>query len=302
MRKTFLLTAVLIALCGGARAQTVPSFDCARATAWADLILCKDSGLIRRDLDMAALLKDFYGRLNATDIASQRLAQAEWSSGRESCRTISAQDGISPRDCLIASYDRRIAEIRNKLAIVAPASAAAPPAPTKAPAAMASGAAPARPAVPPRDPNAVRFQQDPEERVENKPSAIQPGQPREKILVRESGEPVVETASDTMASCRRTTDAASCIGQTMQQADIDMQMQVSRLEMRLRAMDLDRPAVGGPVRFADSQKAFEAYRETHCRWKGALAGSEELYQSCRADLARTRSQEIGGILASMPQG
>lgn len=102
----WLLGLVAVGACVGASHAASPSFDCARATTWAEKAICNDEGLAMLDREMAAAFATRQGEVG--DIGRQQLLarQRAWLGTRDQCRP----EG-DPIGCLTSSYRARIREL-----------------------------------------------------------------------------------------------------------------------------------------------------------------------------------------------
>ncbi|MEI9984036.1 MAG: lysozyme inhibitor LprI family protein [Aliidongia sp.] len=158
MRRCLLATlgTLAVAIGGGPALAAGPSFDCSRAAAPVEKLICGSPALSALDDKLAAA---FRARHDAADDAGRASLQQEerrWAQGRAAACNIPVKGEVAEPQrpaaeaCLTGQYNTRLAE----LAVAAPTptvAAAAPPAPPKAspePKPMPV-AAPAKPAAPP---------------------------------------------------------------------------------------------------------------------------------------------------------
>jgi uncharacterized protein YecT (DUF1311 family) len=110
------LASLLILISQSANGQTAPSFDCSKATAEIEKLICNDREIATADANMAELYAlaqvSAFGRGTSNQLAAQR----EWLAGRTSCLTINAaraegdtSDGRT--DCLASNYRERNREL-----------------------------------------------------------------------------------------------------------------------------------------------------------------------------------------------
>jgi uncharacterized protein len=102
----------LLVLCAAlpAQAQPKPGFDCARATAATDRLICADSGLADQDRALAERYEALHRSLSAEGFAVLRKDQVAWLSGRGDCQAKdkSRADSIA---CLREAYTSRTNEL-----------------------------------------------------------------------------------------------------------------------------------------------------------------------------------------------
>lgn len=93
----------------GVAGRESPSFDCARATAAVEKLICGDAALAKLDRTLAASYTRALGNFTDTDKAAERTAQRAWIASRNGC----AKDSDA-KACVQASYQRRLVEMRIK--------------------------------------------------------------------------------------------------------------------------------------------------------------------------------------------
>jgi uncharacterized protein len=94
-----------------------PSFECGKATAAVEKLVCGDASLSTLDRNLAATYTKFLsGDLAESDRAAEQTAQRSWIAARNACEQ--TQD---VRACVESSYQRRLVEVRIKSgALLAP--------------------------------------------------------------------------------------------------------------------------------------------------------------------------------------
>jgi uncharacterized protein len=91
------------------------SFDCARATTWAEKTICSSMDLAAKDQSLAALFQKRLGELPTTKREKFRSTQREWIHQREGC-----QGATDPIICLSNAYDIRLASLNSDTVPQAP--------------------------------------------------------------------------------------------------------------------------------------------------------------------------------------
>ena len=80
-----------------------PSFDCIKASTGQERLICSDRELSKLDVDMASAYAD--ARQKAADVNALKAEQRLW--------LRNSQKTCSDKDCLVAAYQSRIAELNN---------------------------------------------------------------------------------------------------------------------------------------------------------------------------------------------
>ncbi len=107
-----ILVALVPALGAGisARAQSGPSFDCARISAAVEKLICGDPGLSTMDRQLASVYASAGKKAGATE--SLKTEQEAWVARRNGCK------GSNLRGCVERAYNNRIAELQAKSGLV----------------------------------------------------------------------------------------------------------------------------------------------------------------------------------------
>ena len=106
MNKMLLGTLALMPLLASA---ATPSFDCAKASGAAELLVCQDAGLAALDNELAALYPKAMSQLSAEQQKTEKAMQRGWIKGRNECWKES-----DSRQCVEESYQLRITELQIK--------------------------------------------------------------------------------------------------------------------------------------------------------------------------------------------
>lgn len=293
-----------------ANAQLV---SCEGADDWAGKIICNDTELSIRQKTLDKMLGEVSALLEMGERSDIQLAQANWRNALSSCRTISEKDGITPKDCLLESYDQRIGEVQKMLAPAEAVLSTAEPVPPMSLSGPELLAAPAGGQE--KYPVAVtdsgsKMALDDDQQIDVMQEAALASPP----LQLQAEVPVTEAPS--MAAGRIALPAGSraleechaeglemvqpCLGVKLADAEVALQMAASRLEMALREMDIVRVRGVLETRFSETQQDFGRFRESHCQWLGSLAGedlAEDLYTGCFIDLTVRRAAELQTLYA-----
>jgi uncharacterized protein len=80
-----------------------PSFDCTKASTGQERLICSDRELSKLDVDMASAYAN--ARQKAADVNALKAEQRLW--------LRNSQKTCSDKDCLVAAYQSRIAELNN---------------------------------------------------------------------------------------------------------------------------------------------------------------------------------------------
>jgi uncharacterized protein len=112
MRISFVATLVPTVFCAAAFAQT-PSFDCAKASAEAEQMICRDGALSALDQRLAAVYNEALRQQSPDSSSWFRAEQLGWVRKRNSCSSSSGQ-----RACIENVYMQRIAEIQAQARLV----------------------------------------------------------------------------------------------------------------------------------------------------------------------------------------
>lgn len=89
-----------------ASAGASPSFDCAKATAPVEKLICGDAGLAASDRKVAELYAALLKNVSADDAVKQRTAQRAWLNQRNACGT-----NRDAKGCTTEIYQRRVVEL-----------------------------------------------------------------------------------------------------------------------------------------------------------------------------------------------
>ena len=88
---------------GSSASGVGPSFDCAKATAKAEAMVCGDAGLAALDRTLAVAYRKAMGSWPAGEVAKQRTAQRAWLAARNKC---------GRPECVRSAYQRRLIEVQ----------------------------------------------------------------------------------------------------------------------------------------------------------------------------------------------
>ncbi len=89
-----------------------PSFDCSKAAGQVEESICSDPKLAALDVDLARLYAAASAQADGQELKTLRAYQRGWIKGRNECwKAI----GVSIRECVEASYRKRIGELRSQL-------------------------------------------------------------------------------------------------------------------------------------------------------------------------------------------
>lgn len=83
-----------------------PSFDCGKATTWAERAICASPTLSALDREVAAIYRDARSRASPSAAGALKARQQIWIGRREQC-----QGNADPAECLLALYEQRRAEL-----------------------------------------------------------------------------------------------------------------------------------------------------------------------------------------------
>lgn len=86
-----------------------PSFDCAKATHEAEVLICKDAELAELDHSLTSLYRTLLKSLSPSEQQSLKTEQRGWIKGRNDCWKSSDQRG-----CIKAEYQARILELKDR--------------------------------------------------------------------------------------------------------------------------------------------------------------------------------------------
>ncbi|NCC20871.1 MAG: DUF1311 domain-containing protein [Alphaproteobacteria bacterium] len=317
-----LFWAVFICLPGYAQAQLV---SCNAEDDWAGKIICRDTELSLRDRALQGAISGAVAGLGPQARAQLDIDQAEWRNTLSSCRTISIEEGVSPKDCLLDSFDRRIEAIRGARAMNSEAR-------------LSGSVAPAGPALLATEPKGQEMYpatvavgddgpqtEKPLEDIVGQPMAESELSQADAVHAPEIPQAMAESApvrvlapsvsvpsvspgridplgsSQVIAECAvaGTEEVESCVRTSLENAEIELQIVASRLELKLREMDVLRERGHSENRLHDTQVDFGTFRETHCQWMGALAGDsfsgQILYEGCIVDMTRARARSLQAL-------
>lgn len=89
-----------------------PSFDCSKAAGQVEESICSDPKLAALDVELARLYAAASAKADGEELKTLRAYQRGWLKGRNECwKAI----GVSIRECVEASYRKRIGELRSQL-------------------------------------------------------------------------------------------------------------------------------------------------------------------------------------------
>ncbi|MGH8601508.1 MAG: lysozyme inhibitor LprI family protein [Gammaproteobacteria bacterium] len=89
-----------------------PSFDCSKTAGQVEESICSDPKLAALDVDLARLYAAASAKADGQELKTLRAYQRGWIKGRNECwKAI----GVSMRECVEASYRKRIGELRSQL-------------------------------------------------------------------------------------------------------------------------------------------------------------------------------------------
>lgn len=125
------VVALLVGLAGARTDAAGPSFDCAKASNWAEKQICGDDKLAAMDAWLSPLYNQVVQRVSASDADALRAQRKAWFKARNECKA--DQDANA---CLARRYQEFIGDLEHRLAATvagAGAAEAAAPAAGKSP-------------------------------------------------------------------------------------------------------------------------------------------------------------------------
>jgi uncharacterized protein YecT (DUF1311 family) len=282
-----LFFAAICVLTAESKAQPLNT-GCEMAESWSGRIICEDKRLSQKSLVLDRIEADLLAIQAPEDKTGLQVEQAKWRFSLNSCKTVDEKDGISPADCMINMFDVRIAELDARLQE-----------------AMHGTAIDATGALTEHD---MALQEVPVITApENKPVTVTRGfqeipgsdqaqkkNRRKPELIQFPKEPPVPD------ECTQAADKSYCLKKSKEDAEVELQLVASRLEMKLREIDVIKDFGSSETRFAETRKDFRRYRESHCRWASTVFGEEnpDKYNSCFIKLTRERAQKLQELLGS----
>jgi len=94
-----------LVLVGAARGGE-PSFDCGKATSWAERAICTSETLSAFDREIASLYRDARARASTAGADRLKIQQRSWIGQREQCK-----GKVDPTGCLLTVYQQRRTEL-----------------------------------------------------------------------------------------------------------------------------------------------------------------------------------------------
>ena len=140
MRQWLLMASVLlviVAFAGLRAAAAAPSFDCAKASSWAEKQICGDDKLAALDAWLSPLFNQVVQRVAAKDADALQAQRKAWFKARNDCKA--EPDGNA---CLAKRYQEFIGDLEHRLAAIVGGTSgaqAAAPAAVKSPLDECSG-------------------------------------------------------------------------------------------------------------------------------------------------------------------
>ncbi len=272
--------------------------SCEDQGSWAGKIVCSDTELSVQERMTRQYIDEISSFMSPADRGEALVSQAEWENSLSSCRTISEEDGVTPKECLMDMYRARNESLQIRLATLKsqnPQASMAERSLEQREVVVVEGNAfteqPQQAAQ--RKPDVPRVHKGAIIRQENDASDKRDAKKGRNMPSRISVPSEISSLRECEQEAGIFDSVSSCLRKKVEDAEVNLQIVASRLEMTLRERDLIKRHGLVEDNFQEARKAFRRHREMHCEWLRSLHSeddeAETAYKSCYADQTRART-------------